>query len=246
MGFAFVTGASGGIGSAIASRLAADGYHVGVGYRSRKAVADDVVAGLAGSGHMSVSIDVRDPRSVDAAAAAIRDSVGRCDVLVNCAGVTVPVAHDDLDGLTDEMIDEIFETNWRGAYATIRAFAPLLRTSDNGCVVNVSSIAAVTGVGSNVAYCAAKAGLDSMTRSLARSLSPRIRVNSVSPGWVRGEYADRMPAGVLQQQQEATPLGRLAIPDDVAAAVAGVVDNLKFTTGAVIPVDGGRQLGTLR
>ena len=111
-------------------------------------------------------------------------------------------------------------------------------------VVNISSVAGVTGQGSNVAYCASKAALDSMTRSLGRALAPFIRVVSVSPGWVLGEYAARMPPEMIDAQSAATPLGRLATPDDVAAAVSAAVNDLPFTTGSMISVDGGRPLGT--
>ena len=153
--------------------------------------------------------------------------------------------HDDLGTLTDDLIDRIFATNWRGPFATIRALRSLLEEADRPVVVNISSVSAVTGQGSNVAYCASKAALDSMTRSLARALAPRVRVVSVSPGWVAGEYADRMPAAVLESQRDETPLARLATPDDVAAAVSAAVDHLPFTTGSVIAVDGGRPLGRL-
>ena len=113
-------------------------------------------------------------------------------------------------------------------------FGPCIRcwTRLTGAVVvNISSVSAVTGQGSNVAYCASKAALDSMTRSLARALAPSVRVVSVSPGWVVGEYADRMPPEVLDAQREATPLERLATPDDVARAVSAAVNDLPFTTG---------------
>ena len=110
-------------------------------------------------------------------------------------------------------------------------------------MINISSVAGITGQGSNVAYCASKAALDSMTRSLGRALAPSIRVVSVSPGWVLGEYAERMPPEVLDAQREATPLRRLATADDVAAAVSAVVGDLPFTTGSIITVDGGRPLG---
>jgi len=154
------------------------------------------------------------------------------------------VPHDDLDALTDDVIDEIFATNWRGPFATVRAFRSLLEAADAPAVVNISSVSGVTGQGSNVAYCASKAALDSMTRSLSRALGPTIRVMSVSPGWVRGEYADRMPAELLDAQRDATPLGRLATPADVAAAVSAVAHHLPFSSGAIISVDGGRPLGT--
>lgn len=118
----------------------------------------------------------------------------------------------------------------------------LLENQDGGVVINISSIAGRTGVGSNVAYCASKAAMDSMTRSLARALAPQIRVVSVSPGWVDGEYAKRMPPEIIQEQRDKTPLKRIAQPEDVAEAVYAVAAHLTFSTGDIIPVDGGRPL----
>lgn len=240
---AVVTGASGGIGSAICRRLAVNGFRVAVGYNSGSERAEQLVSELAGSGHRTMRLPVLESETLAAAASRLATDVGAVDALVNCAGVTVPVAHDDLDALTDDIIDRIFQTNCRGTFAAIRAFRPLLAEAEAPVIVNISSVAGVTGQGSNVAYCASKAALDSMTRSLARALGPEIRVVSVSPGWVRGEYADRMAPGVIQVQEEATPLRRLATPEDVAAAVHAAISHLPFTTGAVIPVDGGRPLG---
>lgn len=242
-GAALVVGGSGGIGSAIARRLAEDGLQVRVGYAGGEERAEAVVATLPGSGHLALRIDVEDADGLAAAAARLRDTDGALDVLVNAAGVTRHVAHDDLDGLDDALIDRIFAVNWRGAFATIRAFRPLLEASGDAVIVNVSSAAATTGIGSNVAYCASKAALDSMTRSLARALAPGTRVVSVSPGWVMGEYAASAPDGYLDAQRAATPLARLAEPSDVAAAVSAAVSQLTFTTGAILPVDGGRPLG---
>lgn len=176
------------------------------------------------------------------AAADVMATQGRLDLLVNNAGVTTPVPHADLDSLSDEWIDTILRVNVRGAFAAVRAFAPLLRSSGDGLIVNISSVAAVTGLGSNVAYCASKAALDSMTRSLARALAPEIRVLSVSPGWVDGEYAARMPTDLVAAQAALTPLGRIARPQEVARAVIAAATHLTFSTGTVIPVDGGRPL----
>jgi len=240
---ALVTGASGGIGTAITRRLAGDGFGVLAGFHSGADRAAALVADLPGDGHRAVELSVDDAVSLDRLSDMISAGPGRLDVLVNCAGVTHPVAHDDLDGLTDEVIDRIFATNWRGAFGAIRVLRPALEKADDPVVVNISSVAGVTGLGSNVAYCASKAALDSLTRSLGRALAPRIRVVSVSPGWVDGEYAARMPEAVVDAQRSATPLGRLATADDVAAAVLAVVNDLPFTTGSVIPVDGGRPLG---
>ena len=241
---AVITGASGGIGSAIARRLAKDGFAVVVGYHTAAARADELLADLIGSGHRAAQISVLNPASLEELARSLQAQAGQLDVLVNCAGVTRSIPHDDLDGLDDDLINEIFATNWRGPFATIRALRPLLDAAENAVVVNISSVAGVTGQGSNVAYCASKAALDSMTRSLGRALAPFIRVVSVSPGWVLGEYAARMPLEMIDAQRAATPLGRLATPDDVAAAVSAAVNDLPFTTGSVISVDGGRPLGT--
>ena len=244
MPVAVVSGASGGIGSAIARRLASDGMQVVVGYNTNQQAASDVVDSLAGDGHRTAAMPMTDSNALGAIAAELADEIDAVDVLVNCAGKTKPVPHDDLDQLDDELIDDIFATNWRGPFASVRAFRPLLEAADAPVIVNISSVAGVTGQGSNVAYCASKAALDSMTRSLARALGPTIRTVSVSPGWVLGEYAERMPTEVLDTQRDATPLGRLATADDVAAAVSAAVHDLPFTTGSIITVDGGRPLGT--
>lgn len=238
-----VTGATGGIGSAICRRLATDGHAVVVGYNSRAEKADEMAAQLPGSGHLAMRLPVLDTEVLTGAADELAGEVAAVDALVNCAGYTVPVPHDDLQGLTDDVIDRIFQINWRGPFATVRAFEPLLLKAESPVVVNISSVAGVTGQGSNVAYCASKAALDSMTRSLARAFGPCMRVVSVSPGWVRGEYADRMPGDVIKVQEAATPQGRLATPDDVAAAVRACISDLVLTTGSIIPVDGGRPLG---
>lgn len=241
---ALVTGGSGGIGSAIVTALAAAGYRVAVGYHHGAGRAHDLVAGLPGSGHLEVATPVTDSAGLARAAEHLTTEFGHLSVLVNGAGITRPVPHDDLDGLDDELIDRIFAVNWRGAFAAVRALRELLEAAPDPVIVNLSSVAGVTGQGSNVAYCASKAALDSMTRSLARALAPRVRVVSVSPGWVLGEYAAQMPVEVLDRQRAATPLGRLATPEDVAASVLAVVEHLPMTTGAIVPVDGGRPLGT--
>ncbi len=240
---ALVTGGGGGIGSAISRRLASDGMRVLVGYRASVDRADRVVSELTGEGHRALQVPVDDSEALAAVAAVVASTEGRIDALVNCAGVTRPVAHDDLDALDDDLIDQIFVTNWRGPFATIRAFRSLLEAAPDPIIVNISSVAGITGQGSNVAYCASKAALDSMTRSLGRALAPSIRIMSVSPGWVMGDYAARMPEDVIAAQRDATPLRRLATGDDVAAAVSAVIRDLPCSTGSIVNVDGGRPLG---
>jgi len=165
--------------------------------------------------------------------------------LVNCAGTTRFVPHSDLEQLDDALFDAIFAVNVRGAFAAVRALKPLLERSElpgGGVVINISSIAARTAMGSNVAYCASKAALDNMTRSLARALAPRIRVVSVSPGLVDTEFVKSLDQAWRDEQAARTPLRRLARPAEVASAVVAAVTQLTFTTGAVIAVDGGRPL----
>lgn len=239
---AVVTGAGGGIGSAISARLAAAGMHVVLTYNADAAKAQAVADLLAGENHLVIRAPVDDSAAQAELAQAIKARYGRLDILVNNAGITRPVPHDDLDALDDALIDEIFRVNWRGAFASIRALKSLLLAGDSGLIVNISSIAARTGVGSNVAYCASKAAIDSMTRSLARALAPTVRVVSVSPGWVDGEYARRMPPHIIDEQREKTPLKRIAQPEDVAEAVYAVAAHLRFSTGDIIAVDGGRPL----
>ncbi len=248
---ALVTGGAGGIGSAICKAFAEAGYAVVVTYNRNAEKAQALVASLAGGPHIAVHAPVDDPAALSKLAALVAARYGKLDVLVNNAGITMPVPHDDLDGLTDEWIDKILTTNVRGSFAMIRTCKELLLaaspntkhdTPNTALVVNISSVAAVTGIGSNVAYCASKAAIDSITRSLARALAPRIRVVSVSPGWVLGEYAKTVDPAYLQMQQDLTPLGRLATPEDVANTVLALITHLIFTTGSVIPVDGGRPL----
>ena len=238
---AVVTGGAGGIGSAICRKLAAAGMSVVVGYNRSADAADRLVKSLPGAGHSAHHAPVTDSASLTALAAGLE----RCDALVNCAGTTRFVKHSDLDALDDALIDTILATNVRGAFAAVRALRPLLERSElpgGGVVVNVSSIAAVTGQGSNVAYCASKAALDSLTRSLGRALAPRIRVVSVSPGVVDTGFIRSLDPAWREDQLARTPLGRLASPGEVAAAVLAAVRDLTFTTGSVLAVDGGRPL----
>lgn len=240
---AVVTGASGGIGSSICKRLADAGAKIVLTFTKDEAKAKTLADSLSGDGHLVIKNLVDDSESCNQLAEEVKKHFGGIDLLVNCAGITTPVPHNDLESLTDEWIDQIFKVNWRGAFAMIRAFKPLLETRAPSTVINISSIAGITGVGSNVAYCASKAAMDSMTRSLARALAPKIRVVSVSPGWVLGEYAKRFEPAYIQSQIDSTPLKKLATPEDVAETVWAVHTKLTMMTGNMVQVDGGRVLG---
>lgn len=239
---ALVTGGGGGIGSAICRALAQHGYRLVVNYRSSRAKAEETLQGLSGEGHTLFQASVTDSAGLHDMAHCVAETYGRLDLLVNNAGITTPVEHADLDGLSDEWIDRIFQTNVRGTFACVRACQKLLAAGEGGTIINISSIAARTGVGSNVAYCASKAAMDSMTRSLARALAPQIRVLSIAPGWVWGEYAARFPQAYIDAQIAKTPLARLAQPEDVGRAVVAAAETLTFSTGSILEVDGGRPL----
>ncbi len=239
---ALVTGGSGGIGSVICQELSRENYRVVINYNSNLGKAEATLKSLEGEGHAVFQASVTEREQLNEMADFVRKEYGRLDILVNNSGVTKPVPHDDLEALEDEWIDKIFQINFRGAFACIRAFKSLLQKGENSIVVNISSIAARTGVGSNVAYCASKAALDSMTRSLGRSLAPKIRVVSLSPGWVMGEYARTFPPEYIQEQMDKTPLARIADAGDVAKAVISIAENFTFSTGCIFPVDGGRPL----
>lgn len=242
---AIVTGGAGGLGAAICRALAAAGCTVGVGYHGSEAAARELATGLPAAGsatHAALKAPVTDSAALALMAAEVRERWGRCDILVNCAGTTRYVPHADLDALDDALIDRILATNVRGPVAALRALRPLLAASGRGLVVNISSIAAVTAMGSNVVYCASKAALDNLTKSLARALAPSIRVLSVSPGLADTDFVKSLDGAWRDEQAARTPLARLALPEEVAAAVVAAATHLTFTTGAVIPVDGGRPL----
>jgi 3-oxoacyl-[acyl-carrier protein] reductase len=242
---AVVTGGTGGIGAAICRALAGAGFAVVVGFRRSASAAEELAAALPGSGHTAMSAPVTDSLALRAMAATVAERYGRCDVLVNCAGTTRFVPHNDLEGLDDALIDDILATNVRGSFAAVRALLPLLRAGSrfgSAVVINISSIAARTAMGSNIMYCASKAAVDNMTQSLARALAPEVRVISVSPGLVDTEFVKSLDPQWRDEQAARTPLGRLAAPEEVAATVVVAVRDLTFTTGCVLSVDGGRPL----
>lgn len=241
---AVITGGLGAIGYASARRLAALGASCVLLHRK----GEDAEARAAalpsdrGQRHGALRADIVDSASLRAAAEQVQATHGRCDILVNSAGHTQPVPAGDLEGLTDALIDELLRANFRGVFATIRAFAPLLKASGDGLIVNVSSIAGFTGVGSNLAYVAAKAGLDVVGDALAKALAPAVRVVSVSPGAVESAFVPGRGEDFRNKMAATTPLGRIGLPEDVAATVEALATTLRFVTGTRIVVDGGRHL----
>jgi 3-oxoacyl-[acyl-carrier protein] reductase len=239
---AVITGGSSGIGATTVRMLAAEGATIYVGYNKGRDRAEKLIGELPSNGHQPIHIVLEDSASMREAAKTVGTAHDHVDILVNSAGFTKPVPHGDLEAMTDDLIDALMIANVRAPFAMIRAFGPLLKASRDGTVINISSISGFTGSGSSVAYCAAKAALDTMTMSLGRALGPDIRVLCVSPGAVNTDFvAGRGPAQ-LEKIAQATPLKKIVQPEDVARAILACVTHLKVTTGATIVCDGGRFL----
>jgi 3-oxoacyl-[acyl-carrier protein] reductase len=240
-----VVGGAGSIGAVAARRFAELGARVAISHRDvpeEAAAAATVVRSLPGEGHAALIADVARTDTLVALRGEIERRFGRLDVLVNAAGFTKPVPHADLEALDDELIDRMFAVNWRGQFAAIRTFAPLLKASGDGLVVSISSIAGSNGIGSSIAYCAAKAGIDVMTKSLARVLAPEVRVLAVAPGVVDTSFVPGRGADFNAKTAATTPLKRIATAEDIASAIVACATQLGFATGTTFVVDGGRSL----
>jgi 3-oxoacyl-[acyl-carrier protein] reductase len=237
---AIVTGGGTGMGRATAELLAREGANVIVNYRKSRGGAEETVEGIRARGGtaLAVAADVTD--SGDAARlveTAVRE-FGRLDYLVNNAGWTQRVPQADMQDLTDEIWDRTLNTNLRGVFYCARAAAPFLKLQEGAAIVNVSSIGGITGIGSSMAYAASKGAVVTLTKSLARTLAPAIRVNCVLPGLVKTYFAG-YPDSLYEDMARTTPLGRIASVEDVAEAVYFLLAMAKSTTGDVLFVDGG-------
>jgi len=241
---AVIAGGAGAIGLATAQRLAALGCACVLLHRRDAGEVQAMLDKLpqAALPHGEIQADIVDSASLAAAAARVAQQWKRCDILVNSAGFTRPVPAGDLDALDDDLIDRLMQANFRGVFATIRAFVPLLKQSGEGLIANVSSIAAFTGTGSNLAYVGAKAALDVVGDALAKALAPAVRVVSVSPGVVASDFVPGRGAEFNARTAESTPLKRVGQPDDVAAAIQALATTMRFVTGTRIVIDGGRHL----
>ena len=240
---AVVAGGSNGIGAATVRRLAAKGARCVVGYNEGAERAKALIASLPGEGHLALRIPMQDSIAIRAAAAAVEAAFGRCDVLINSAAVTRAVPHSNLEALDDALIDQVLQTNVRGPFATIRAFLPLMKQSGDAIIINISSLAAITGTGSSIIYGASKAAMDTMGLSLARTLGPDgIRVLSISPSAVLTDFVPGRAREVVEKQAASSPLRTLTEADDVALTIIGAITHMRLTTGTVILVDGGKHL----
>jgi NAD(P)-dependent dehydrogenase (short-subunit alcohol dehydrogenase family) len=248
-----ITGSSSGIGAATARLYAERGWHVVVNYSREAAPAEAVAAECRALGQASgaevllLKANVADDADCRALAAAVDARWGRCDVLVNNAGTTKFVHARKLDGLDAEDFQRIYAVNVVGAFQMVRALEPLLKKHPPSAVVNMSSIASLTGMGSSVAYAASKGALNTLTMALARALGPEIRVNAICPGlvetpWLQnGMGAERYAAGVASYKSRAA-LAEIIQPEDVARAAWYLGVDATKTTGEMLPVDAGAQL----
>jgi len=220
-------------------------YDVVVNYSRSAAEAEQTVEEVTKSGvrALACKCDVSSDVDVRAMMAQVEQEFGRLDVLVNNAATTNFITLADLEAMTEAMWDRILAVNTKGPFFCTRAAAKLLAAGGNGAVVNVSSVAGQTGAGSSVAYCASKGALNTLTKSLARALAPKIRVNAVCPGpidsrWIR----EGNPSWDLDKMVASLPLPRASQPKDIADAVLFLAIGTSMVTGQFVVVDGGQTL----
>jgi 3-oxoacyl-[acyl-carrier protein] reductase len=242
---AIVTGGGTGVGRATSLRLADLGYAVAVNYSRSRDDAEQTVALIASRGGRALAYqaDVAD----DAAARQLVDTTverfGRLDVLINCAGTTEFIPFVDLERVTDDVWQRLFQVNVVGAFHCARAARGPMLAAGGGSIVNVSSVAGQLAQGSSIPYCCSKAALDNLTVSLARTFAPRIRVNAVAPGFITGRWLENGLGENYERVKTSfdntLPLGRVCEPDDVAAAILSLVTGSVLVTGQILAVDSG-------
>ena len=246
---AVITGSSRGVGRAIALKLASQGCRIVLNYRSSRDEAESVLKELQKTDTPSLMIQADVSKESDCLTLIQQtvDQFGGLDILVNNAATTDFLPFADLS-LTNAHWDRILQTNVKGPFYCSRAAEPWLRKSKNGGeIINITSIAGLTGNGSSMAYCASKAALINMTISLARILAPQVRVNSVAPGFIADDWTRRGLKDRYQETKEGheskAVLGKVCHPDDVAAAVLSLITGSDLITGQNLVCDGGATIG---
>lgn len=246
---ALVTGASSGIGRATAVALAQAGFDVAINYsRNEQAAGESAkLAQAKGAKTLLFQCDVSDDSSVRKMLAAVEREFGRLDGLVNNAGITTDVKPNDFEAMTAEEWDRVFAVNVRGVFQVTRAAVPLLKAA-RGSIVNTASIVGLRPGPQPLPYAASKAAVVSLTKLLALNLAPEIRVNAVAPGWIKGEWMERMLKDKYEElfarRAKSTPLRRCTTPDDVAEVIVNLLTNNRFVNGEIVVVDGGYSATT--
>jgi 3-oxoacyl-[acyl-carrier protein] reductase len=243
---AIVTGASSGVGAATAIKLAAQNVKVLVNYARSRSGAEATVAQIKDAGGVAVMFkaDVSDDLQCIAMVQKAIGEFGQLDILLNNAGTTTYVEHKNLDLLSDAVWESTLGTNLMGPFYMTRAALPELIKQGGGEVVMTSSIAGLTTNGSSMAYCASKAALNSLTRTLAKAIGEHnIRVNAICPGLINGKWAsegwgDNWP-DVVAYAEGVAPLGKVSTPEDIADSIISVITGTDLMTGQIITVDGG-------
>lgn len=233
---AVVTGASRGIGAAIARRLGESGYSVVIGYRTGEEPAKALAGSLPDAA--ALFVDVRSSASVGQFALEVQRLFGTADVLVSNAGIARQQLFSDV---TEQDWDELFDVNVKGAYRSCQAFLPGMIRRKSGSVILISSIWGIAGASCEVAYSAAKAALIGMTKALAKELGPsNIRVNCIAPGVIDTQMNAALTTEALAGLREETPLGKIGTPEDIAAAAAFLAgEDAAFITGQILSPNGG-------
>lgn len=237
---ALVTGASRGIGRAIAWELAREGWCVGINYHTHGREAEELAAAIreAGSDAVAVAGDVADRAQAAKMVRAAEAELGPISLLVNNAGISYQGLFQDL---TDAQWERSFAVNVGGARNAILAVLPRMISQQRGCIVNISSMWGLRGASCEVAYACTKAAIVGLTRSLALELAPSgIRVNAVAPGCIQTDMLEELGEETCSVLAQETPLGRLGTPEDVAQAVAFLAsEKASFITGQILTADGG-------
>lgn len=240
---ALVTGGGTGIGRATALQLAAEGAAVAINYSHSNQEAEDTAAQINSMGTSSIVIqtDVSQESQVRSMIATVVEKLGGIDLLVNNAGCTRAVLPTDLKGVIEEDFDQIFAVNVKGVFFCSRTAIPEMERRGHGHIINVASIAGITGLGSSLVYAASKAAVINLTRGMAHGQAPKVQINSVSPGMVDTRWHATMGDAMMKKNVEATPMGRAALADDVATAIIGLFRST-YITGTNLVVDGGRTI----
>ncbi len=239
---AIVTGSATGIGRSVAWRLADRGFAVTVNYSKSKAEAEETADGVRARNAEVLlhQANIGDDSAVRGLVEATLRAFGGLDVLVNNAATTHFVDHRDLDGLTEEVWNDILQVNVKGTFYGCRAAMPHLKAR-GGNIVNIASVAGIAGSGSSIAYAASKGAVITLTKSLAKAFAPEVRVNAVAPGPVQTRWlADHQD--MVEQAMRVTPLKRPATPEDIADATVFLADGNSLMTGQVLVIDGGRTI----
>lgn len=245
-GIALVTGSATGVGRACALRFAAEGYDLVVNYPEvDRGEAEHTAERVRACGRrcLLVQCDVSRNEEVVQMIDQIGVEFARLDIVVNNAGATYFVDPQNLAEMTEDKWDRILAVNTKGPFFVMRAAAPWLKKSPAGAVVNVSSVAGVSGVGSSIAYSASKGALNTMTKTFARLLAPEVRVNAVCPGPIDSRWLrQNMTEDQLQARVANFPIPRLSQPEDIADAVFYLAAGTRMSTGQLLIVDGGRTI----